>query len=142
MAVRHLIRNFNDSLVRLRQALRRTPLALWVVLTIFQMWGVLQEVQQVRQPAAVVRKGQNNAIVDEIRQRERARRTEAWRRIAANSPVAVAFIACGCMSASGLRERRRRSRGLCPDCGYDLRATPGRCPECGHESQPAAGTAA
>ena len=30
------------------------------------------------------------------------------------------------------RARRRAARGLCPRCGYDLRATPGRCPECGH----------
>jgi hypothetical protein len=55
--------------------------------------------------------------------------------------VAVPFWAIGatfllpCVSwALGRRRRLARhrvARGLCPDCGYNLRATPGRCPECG-----------
>jgi len=27
--------------------------------------------------------------------------------------------------------KARIAQGACPQCGYDLRATPGQCPECG-----------
>jgi len=57
-----------------------------------------------------------------------------WRR-EAFAPLALPALAFAALPGARLlraaRRRVRTSRGHCPRCGYDLRATPGRCPECG-----------
>jgi 4-amino-4-deoxy-L-arabinose transferase-like glycosyltransferase len=54
-------------------------------------------------------------------------------------PLYLIFAVSLLMPALWLRTRRnRRKPGVCPRCGYDLRATLDRCPECGAvPSQPA-----
>jgi len=47
--------------------------------------------------------------------------------------ITAAVLPAGWIVVGSLRllELARRPVGLCPTCGYDLRATPDRCPECG-----------
>ncbi len=47
------------------------------------------------------------------------------------SVVVAGLFSPGIAIVFHLRVRRRSMKGLCPACGYDLRATPERCPECG-----------
>jgi hypothetical protein len=42
--------------------------------------------------------------------------------------VAAGLLGCTLFGRFGFRKRKR---GLCPQCGYDLRASPDGCPECG-----------
>jgi hypothetical protein len=57
-------------------------------------------------------------------------------------PATVSAIAPAAWMGSLLVGRSRRraaaARGLCAECGYDLRAIPDRCPECGarRDSEP------
>jgi hypothetical protein len=47
--------------------------------------------------------------------------------------TAVGLLLSTLLAARQVPLWRRRRRGLCVHCGYDLRASPGRCPECGSE---------
>jgi hypothetical protein len=54
-------------------------------------------------------------------------------------PAAVSGAAPALWLAAYARRRKRRlraARRLCPNCGYDLRASTGRCPECGNAPTP------
>ena len=46
-------------------------------------------------------------------------------------PVAVVFVAVSMPDWRRAKYAKRRAMGLCPTCGYDLRASKERCPECG-----------
>jgi len=46
-------------------------------------------------------------------------------------PTLVLAILPGLWVGRAIRKLRRHKIGLCPNCGYDIRATPQRCPECG-----------
>jgi hypothetical protein len=57
---------------------------------------------------------------------------EAELRVPCWALVATACVLPAVWIRSRVRSGRRKRRGLCLRCGYDLRASGGRCPECGY----------
>jgi hypothetical protein len=61
-------------------------------------------------------------------------------------PYLTPLLPCAALPAvmtyNAWRRRRRNLRGLCRQCGYDLRASRGRCPECGAPATASAADAA
>jgi hypothetical protein len=49
--------------------------------------------------------------------------------------AALCYLSAGAVAVVYMARRNRLKQriksGLCPNCGYDIRATPERCPECG-----------
>ena len=58
-----------------------------------------------------------------------------WAIVLVTAPVPVLYV----RRLRWLRRAYRARRGLCPGCGYDIRASIGRCPECGETIKPTPG---
>ena len=81
---------------------------------------------------------QSRAAFDaEVQGRANLRRHDArhvltrWPLLLLLISLPLPLLSLGLAVRNHLRDLARQRAGLCPGCGYDLRATPDRCPECG-----------
>ena len=69
--------------------------------------------------------GTGTRIFDDVRSHYVSVTAPYW------SVIVLLLVAPGVWVVRRSRRNRGRRLGLCPSCGYDLRATRERCPECG-----------
>ena len=99
--------------------------------TWFYVYGSHGELYEAQACAATIEPAQRASLVARWHRRLDVEVVSAphWQWFAA----CLVLPASSCLAVAGrhLLRRGRVERGLCPACGYDLRASPERCPECG-----------
>lgn len=137
---RRLIDDFGEAWATLRPKMAAVPPLVWLALSLLCAWGAARSIAWLADPPVMpfVRPGfATEMFKQHWRESFDREQADARRGAIVMTPIALLLATVAKASHAERRRAHRRAAGLCPACGYDLRATPGRCPECGRTPTPA-----